>query len=112
YLDLHAFRLTLAEIRTLPARPQITRHDCVECWNAICKWTGIPLADLLTRAKLRPDARFVMFHCAHTMPLRGDNDGEDDGATDDSGSQEEAPAGNANPNMAKQSGGGESKKDS
>ena len=30
---------TLAELRALPARTQITRHDCVEGWSAIAKWT-------------------------------------------------------------------------
>ena len=27
-------------LRRLPARTQITRHDCVEGWSAIGKWTG------------------------------------------------------------------------
>ncbi|KQP73782.1 molybdopterin oxidoreductase [Methylobacterium sp. Leaf111] len=102
------FRLSLADLRTLPARTQITRHDCVEGWSAIGKWTGVPLADLLIRAKLKPEARYVVFHCADTMdqgnPLEG---GGDDAETD-----EAAPAGNANPAMTKQSGGGESRKDS
>ena len=30
--------LSLAQIRTLPARTQITRHDCVEGWSCIGKW--------------------------------------------------------------------------
>ena len=34
---------SLAELRALPARTQITRHDCVEGWSAIGKWTGVPL---------------------------------------------------------------------
>jgi DMSO/TMAO reductase YedYZ molybdopterin-dependent catalytic subunit len=55
---------SLAELRALPARNQITRHDCVEGWSAIGKWTGVPLATLLDRVRLRPEARFVVFHCA------------------------------------------------
>ena len=35
--------LSLAQLRRLPARTQITRHDCVEGWSAIGKWTGVPL---------------------------------------------------------------------
>ena len=31
----------------MPARTQITRHDCVEGWSAIGKWTGVPLELLL-----------------------------------------------------------------
>jgi DMSO/TMAO reductase YedYZ molybdopterin-dependent catalytic subunit len=56
--------LSLAELRAMPARTQITRHDCVEGWSAIGKWTGVPLAAVLERARLSPDARFVVLHCA------------------------------------------------
>jgi DMSO/TMAO reductase YedYZ molybdopterin-dependent catalytic subunit len=37
--------LTLKDIRDMPSRTQITRHDCVEGWSAIGKWKGVPLAD-------------------------------------------------------------------
>jgi DMSO/TMAO reductase YedYZ molybdopterin-dependent catalytic subunit len=57
-------RFTLAELQAMPARSQITRHDCVEGWSAIGKWTGVPLAHLLGRVRLRPEARFIVFHCA------------------------------------------------
>ncbi|MCJ2086436.1 molybdopterin-dependent oxidoreductase [Methylobacterium sp. E-005] len=101
------FKLSLAELRKLPARTQITRHDCVEGWSAIGKWTGVPLSDLLSRAKLKSEARYVVFHCADTMDqgnaLEGGGDGEE---------ADKAPAGNANPSMTKQSGSGESRKDS
>ena len=55
---------SLADLRAKPTRSQITRHDCVEGWSAIGKWTGVPLSALLDEAALRPDARFVVFHCA------------------------------------------------
>ena len=55
---------SLAELRAMPSRTQITRHDCVEGWSAIGQWTGVPLGALLERARLKPDARFVVFHCA------------------------------------------------
>ena len=42
-------RLSLAELRALPSRTQITRHDCVEGWSAIAKWKGARLAALLER---------------------------------------------------------------
>jgi DMSO/TMAO reductase YedYZ molybdopterin-dependent catalytic subunit len=35
---------SLAELRALPSRTQITRHDCVEGWSAIGKWKGARLA--------------------------------------------------------------------
>jgi DMSO/TMAO reductase YedYZ molybdopterin-dependent catalytic subunit len=56
--------LSLERIRRLPARTQITRHDCVEGWSAIGKWTGIPLRLLLHGAGLRSQARYIVFHCA------------------------------------------------
>ena len=57
---------SLAELRRLPARTQITRHDCVEGWSAIGGWTGTPLSLLLRASGLKPEARFVVFHCADT----------------------------------------------
>ena len=56
--------LPLERISRLPARTQITRHDCVEGWSAIGKWTGVPLRLLLQGAGLRPEARYIVFHCA------------------------------------------------
>ena len=35
-------QLSLADLRKLPARTQITRHDCVEGWSCIGKWKGAP----------------------------------------------------------------------
>jgi len=56
--------LGLDQIRKLPARTQITRHDCVEGWSAIGQWTGPQLGGLLKAAGLKPNARFVVFRCA------------------------------------------------
>ena len=56
--------LSLDQIRRMPARTQITRHDCVEGWSAIGKWTGVPLKLLLDGAGVLPAARYIVFHCA------------------------------------------------
>ncbi len=63
--------LTLAEVRALPSRTQITRHDCVEGWSAIGKWKGARLAALLELARPRPEARYVVLRCADPMDARG-----------------------------------------
>jgi DMSO/TMAO reductase YedYZ molybdopterin-dependent catalytic subunit len=66
--------LTLAELRRMPARTQITRHDCVEGWSAIAAWTGVPLGLLLKAAGVGPRARFAVFHCADNLqgePAKG-----------------------------------------
>lgn len=54
----------LAEIKAMPARTQITRHDCVEGWSAIAKWHGVPLKLLLDRAGVTSQARYMVLHCA------------------------------------------------
>ena len=68
-------QLSLAELRALPSRTQITRHDCVEGWSAIGKWEGVPLARVLDRAGLRPGARYVVFHCADELDKNAAHDG-------------------------------------
>jgi DMSO/TMAO reductase YedYZ molybdopterin-dependent catalytic subunit len=55
--------LSLDQIRAMPRRTQITRHDCVEGWSAIGKWTGVPLSLILDGAGLRDEARYIVFHC-------------------------------------------------
>jgi DMSO/TMAO reductase YedYZ molybdopterin-dependent catalytic subunit len=63
--------LSLAELRVLPARTQITRHDCVEGWSAIGKWTGAQLGPLLQSVGLKPEARYLVFHCADKLGRTG-----------------------------------------
>ncbi|MFN3953307.1 MAG: molybdopterin-dependent oxidoreductase [Pararhodobacter sp.] len=57
--------LTLSRdtLLAMPARTQITRHDCVEGWSCIAEWTGVPLALVLAQARPRANARYVVFHC-------------------------------------------------
>jgi DMSO/TMAO reductase YedYZ molybdopterin-dependent catalytic subunit len=53
---------SLAELKQLPSRTQVTRHTCEEGWTAIGQWTGVPLSALLNAAGILPSARFVVFH--------------------------------------------------
>ena len=66
-------QFSLDELRALPSRTQITRHDCVEGWSAIAKWTGVPLREILARVQPDPSARYVVFHCADPMQPNGKN---------------------------------------
>jgi DMSO/TMAO reductase YedYZ molybdopterin-dependent catalytic subunit len=66
----NALVFTLPELRALPQRTQVTRHDCVEGWSAIGEWTGPQLSLLLDAAGVLPQARFVLFRCADE--LRGE----------------------------------------
>lgn len=64
---------SLDELKAMPSRTQITRHDCVEGWSAIGQWTGVPLSHLLQQTELMPNARYVVFRCADD--LIGSQDG-------------------------------------
>lgn len=59
--------LSLDDIRDLPQRSQITRHDCVEGWSAIAEWRGPQLSELLDQARIRPEANFIIFRCADRL---------------------------------------------
>lgn len=67
--------LSLEQLKRLPARTQITRHDCVEGWSAIGKWTGVPLANILMLTGLKSNARYVVFHCADELEKTLDGSG-------------------------------------
>lgn len=55
--------LSRDELIAMPARSQITRHDCVEGWSCIARWTGVPLGRVLGLAKPMPQARYAVFRC-------------------------------------------------
>ena len=63
--------LSLAQVHALPSRTQITRHDCVEGWSAIGKWKGARLGALLETVRPKPEARYVVFHCADPQNADG-----------------------------------------
>ena len=53
--------LSLAEIRNLPARTQVTAHVCEQGWSAIGEWTGTPLQRVLDAAGgVTSAARYVV----------------------------------------------------
>jgi DMSO/TMAO reductase YedYZ molybdopterin-dependent catalytic subunit len=64
-------KFTLAQLQGMPKRTQITRHDCVEGWSAIAKWTGVPLSQVLAAVKPTGEANYVVFHCADPMGKDG-----------------------------------------
>ena len=68
--------LSLAQLRAMRRRSQITRHDCVEGWSAIGQWQGVPLAAVLDLAGLAPGARYVVFHCADALEKTLDGSGQ------------------------------------
>ena len=59
--------LSLDDLRAMPSRTQITRHDCVEGWSCIGKWKGTPLGKVLDLAGPRANAKYVLFRCADSL---------------------------------------------
>lgn len=55
---------SLGQLKAMPSRTQITRHDCVEGWSVIGQWTGATLGAVLDQVAPTDRARFVVFHCA------------------------------------------------
>ncbi len=60
-------RLGLDQLRGMPSRTQITRHDCVEGWSCIGKWKGTPLGHVLDLARPKAGANYVVFRCADSL---------------------------------------------
>lgn len=55
---------TLREIYAMPHVTQRTRHICVEGWDYIGEWNGVPLKYFLESVGADTTAKFVGFHCA------------------------------------------------
>ena len=53
---------SLADLKRMKRRTQVTRHMCEEGWTAIAEWTGVPLRAVLEAVGIRPSARFVEFY--------------------------------------------------
>jgi DMSO/TMAO reductase YedYZ molybdopterin-dependent catalytic subunit len=68
--------LSLADLRGIAARTQITRHDCVEGWSCIAKWGGARLSAVLQQAGLKSNARYIAFYCADSLELSLDGSGQ------------------------------------
>ena len=54
--------LSLAELRAMEVRSQITEVSCEEGWSYVAEWTGTPLSTVLSAIGLRPTARYVVYY--------------------------------------------------
>jgi DMSO/TMAO reductase YedYZ molybdopterin-dependent catalytic subunit len=68
--------LSLSDLRSMPSRTQITRHDCVEGWSCIGKWKGVQLSTILAKVGLRPKAKYIVFRCADSLEQTLDGSGK------------------------------------
>lgn len=62
-LVAHRMSLSLADLKQMPARTQITAHSCERGWTAIAQWTGVQLSRVLDLVKPLPAARYVVIYC-------------------------------------------------
>jgi methionine sulfoxide reductase catalytic subunit len=62
--------LSLDELRALPSRRQITQHCCIQGWSALAEWSGVPLEEILTRCRVLPHARYLIFR-SHQVDEEG-----------------------------------------
>jgi DMSO/TMAO reductase YedYZ molybdopterin-dependent catalytic subunit len=52
---------SVAEIKSFPARSQITMIGCEEGWTYVAEWTGVPLSYILERVGTLPEVRYVVY---------------------------------------------------
>ena len=59
---------TLPQIAALPERETVIRHVCVEGWDYIGQWSGVPLRTFLERVGADLTAKYVAFKTADDYP--------------------------------------------
>jgi DMSO/TMAO reductase YedYZ molybdopterin-dependent catalytic subunit len=52
---------SLADLRSLPMRNQITEVACEEGWSYVAEWIGTPLHEVLREVGVLPEARYVVY---------------------------------------------------
>lgn len=57
----HPLSLSLADIKSLPYRSQITEVACEEGWSYIAEWIGTPLHEVLAEAQPLPQVRYIVY---------------------------------------------------
>ncbi|WP_159995051.1 molybdopterin-dependent oxidoreductase [Roseomonas sp. 18066] len=59
---------TATRLAALPQEEMVIRHICVEGWDYIGQWSGVPLGDFLRRIGADTRARYVNFQTADDYP--------------------------------------------
>jgi methionine sulfoxide reductase catalytic subunit len=53
--------LSLAQLRTLPRKTQVTLHHCIQGWSGVAAWGGVPLSEVVKLARPKPGVKAVVF---------------------------------------------------
>jgi DMSO/TMAO reductase YedYZ molybdopterin-dependent catalytic subunit len=61
-LVAHPLSLSIADLRSLPYRSQITEVSCEEGWSYVAEWIGTPLHEVLDAAGVLPQARYMVYY--------------------------------------------------
>lgn len=88
----HPMSFSLADLKSLGLRSQITEVACEEGWSYIAEWIGTPLSGVLREAGVLPNTRYVVYRSIeegewasidmqdamdpHTLLTMGMNDGD------------------------------------
>jgi DMSO/TMAO reductase YedYZ molybdopterin-dependent catalytic subunit/thiosulfate reductase cytochrome b subunit len=54
--------LSLADLRALGKKTQITLNHCIQGWSGIAEWGGLPLQELIKHVRPQPQAGRIVFH--------------------------------------------------
>jgi len=57
----HPLSLSVADIRAMGVRNQITEVACEEGWSYVAEWIGTPLHDVLKEAGVHPNVRYIVY---------------------------------------------------
>jgi len=53
---------SIADLRAMEVRSQITEVSCEEGWSYVAEWTGTPLSNVLNASGVRPTARWLVYY--------------------------------------------------
>ena len=57
----HPTSFSLADLKSLPVRSQITEVVCEEGWSYVAEWIGTPLSEVLNAVGVLPQARYIVY---------------------------------------------------
>ena len=57
----HPTSFSVADLKSFPARSQITEVVCEEGWSYVAEWVGTPLSEVLSACGVLPQARYAVY---------------------------------------------------
>jgi len=58
---VHPTSFSLADLKSMPMRSQITEVVCEEGWSYVAEWIGTPLFEVLNTVSVLPQARYIVY---------------------------------------------------